>query len=115
MTEQTDSWFTFIGKIDFAESRIDHLDLGNMLESHVVLQFVSDACGQRFANQKALTLHANKLHDRRIELRPFLDGDGICPACNGKFHTGLRASAHLADRRNTKCKQGVASGLSDSR
>ena len=93
------------------DSRVDQVDTVEAPRTDIVQQFVCSACGQKFSNYKALSLHASKLHGRRNELRLYLDGDGKCPARNGVFHSRLRALAHLTDRRNISCKEVVASGI----
>ena len=111
MTESSHAWKCIVDRISFVDSRVDKLDIGDELAAPAVLQFVCDACGEKFANNKALSLHSQKVHGRRNELRLYLDESGKCPACNGAFQSRLRAFAHLSDRRNTRCKEVIASGM----
>ena len=37
-----------------------------------------------------------------------VDASGVCPGCNGIFHTRLRVIRHVMDRRCVKCRDVVA-------
>ena len=74
------------------------------------LVFECDLCPcprPAFSTSKALAQHKRIKHQRRNELRCFVDDSGICPACKNVYYTRYRVLTHLQNPKKPECKHFV--------
>ena len=63
-----------------------------------------------FIDAKALDQHVRIKHGLKAPISGFVDGSGVCPACNTKFVTRLRCLRHLTDARRPTCRDKILAG-----
>jgi hypothetical protein len=103
------AWSELVDQLRFIDSCIDKVKVSESLES-VISSHVCGDCNAAFASSKALLCHCRTIHGYRDPVRLYVQADGVCPVCKSRFHSRLRAIAHVNDRRNKSCKPQLLSG-----
>ena len=65
---------------------------------------VCSVCNKKFASERALAVHAQRVHGYRKARSKRVDDSGVCPVCKATFHTRIRVLNHV---RSLACRDEV--------
>ena len=65
---------------------------------------VCSVCNKKFASQRALAAHAQRVHGYRTDWSKRVDDSSVFPVCKATFHTRIRVPNHV---RSSACRDEV--------
>ena len=106
---EPDKWGIWVNTLFFTESI---LDPSAEPSSVSVRGFVCEECNGRpsFASTKALLQHKRMIHGYRDDVCEYIDGSGVCLACQTNNNSRWRCLAHVCDTRRQACRTVIING-----
>ena len=69
---------------------------GTIVKSvHFFESALDNRAAKKFASERALAAHAQRVHGYRTEWSKRIDDSGVCPVCKATFHTRIRVLNHV--------------------
>ena len=92
-------WAQIVKSVHFFESALDdRAAMKRTVAATLSKACVCSVCNEKFASERALAAHAQRVHGYRTEWSKRVDGSGVCPVCKATFHTRIRVLNHSACR-----------------
>ena len=98
-------WAQMVKSVQFFESALDNrAAMKRTVAATLSKACVCGVCDKKFASERALAAHAQRVHGYRIEWSKRVDDSGVCPVCKATFHTRIRVLNHV---RSSACRNKV--------
>ena len=103
-------WAQIVKSVHFFESALDNrLAMKSTVAATLSKACVCSVCDKKFASERALAAHAQRVHGYRTEWSKRVDDSGVCPVCKATFHTRIRVLNHV---RSSACRNKLVTSLS---
>ena len=109
MWHNPEGWKQCVAKLFFYDSCLDQV--AALKPPDVAVTFLCTECLKGFVTEQALKQHRRIKHGVKLHIASFIDGSGICPACQTNLVTRQRVLKHVSDKRRTKCSNRLLSGV----
>ena len=98
-------WAQIVKSVHFFESALDNrAAMKRTIAAALSKACECSVCNMKFASERALAAHSQRVHGYRTDWSKRVDDSGVCPVCKATFHTRIRVLNHV---RSSACRDKV--------
>ena len=103
--KDSERWAQIVKSVHFFESALDNrAAMKRTIAAALSKSCECNVCSMKFASERALAAHSQRVHGYRTEWSKRVDDSGVCPVCKATFHTRIRVLNHM---RSSACRNKV--------